>query len=260
MLRPQSMRLSPFPALTAVLLGMVTVAEPVGAQTAPTGGPSSASAEAAPAPPPASGSGQARALVHYERSRAYYAAGRYRASIAELEAAVRLDPNGYNLYFDLGLVYERIGRLPEALGAYRRYLAHVQDPVERERAERIIARLQGARSELADLYPVRGNADTLFWSGTLGSVATLVAGGALLASALRADETTEALRHDNAPAWRVREAMDSAQGQHLAADVTLLGGGALAVTAVLLYLLRETPAPNAPLCLSANGAGLRLRF
>jgi Flp pilus assembly protein TadD len=247
------MRAPPHAALLAAALGLVARTASAIAQTIT--GP--AASEASPITP---STAQARAVVHYERSRAYYAAGRYRAAITELETAARLDPSGYNLFFDLGLVYERIGRIDEAMGAYRRYLAHTQDPLERERAERIIARLVGARVELAEIAQRRGHADALFWTVSVGSAVSLVAGGTLLASALRADGVVDELQRGGAPEARVRESMSSANTQHIAADVALIGGGALAVTAVLLYLLREAPPPNTPLCVSANGAGLRLRF
>ena len=78
--------------------------------------------------------------MHYERSRTYYAAGRYRASIVELETAIRMDPTGTNLYFDLGLLYERVGRIDRAMEAYRTYLVRTSDPAERERRVHFIQR------------------------------------------------------------------------------------------------------------------------
>ncbi len=187
-------------------------------------------------PPPtiAPTEAQGRALHHYERGRAYYAVGRYRSAISELETAIRLDPAGFNLYFDLGLVYERVGDAEHALAAYRHYLEHVSDPAERERAERIVSRVQGARIEIQDMQARRGRADAWFWGTATASLATLVTGSALLiAGATEANPQTAGT-------------LNVVGGTGLA-----LGAG-LGVTAALLYFLREAPPRYAPRCITAG--------
>jgi tetratricopeptide (TPR) repeat protein len=179
---------------------------------------------------------QARALVHYERGRAYYAAGRYRSAINELETAIHLDPAGFNLFFDLGLVYERTNQPDRAVTAYRHYLEHVTDPAERERAERIIQRVDGGRAELADINSRHGRADAAFWTLTATSLAALVGGGVAVVLASQ----------------RGGLSMMQADNLRIGGDIALIGGGALAITAAVLYLVRDGVPPNTPVCVTAG--------
>ncbi len=154
------------------------------AQTAPAPSPPVPPPVVVPVTPPAPTGPPPEAVAHYERGWAYYALGRYRVAAQELERAVRLDPSGYNLYFDLGLVYERMGEVDYAIGAYRRYFAYSAEPAERDRADRIVQRLIGARREIAELrVRPRGNADGWVWfTGVLGLGAIGVGTGLLLAA------------------------------------------------------------------------------
>ncbi len=185
-------------------------------------------------------------MLHYERGRSYYAVGRYRSAIAELETAIRLDPTGYNLYFDLGLVYERVGMTDAALTAYRHYLDHLTDPAERERAERILTRLQGARVELEDMRTRRGRADVWFWTVGAASVAALVTGGVVLTTALLEPRAATARTYE------------------LAAGTTLSIGAGLAITAAVLYFARDAAPTSIPRCVTASvdahGAHVALGF
>jgi tetratricopeptide (TPR) repeat protein len=116
---------------------------------------------------------QAQALVHYERGRRHYAAGRYRLAVRELERAFLLDPEGTNLQYNLGMVYERLGAVEPAARAYRRYLTGIEDPEERMRTQRILSRLRGARAELDAVSLRRGRADGLFWATTGAALASV---------------------------------------------------------------------------------------
>jgi tetratricopeptide (TPR) repeat protein len=189
---------------------------------------------------------QSQALMHYERGRGYYAAGRYRSAINEHETAIALDPSGFNLYFDLGLVYERVGMVDEALGAYRHYLEHVTDPAERDRADRIVSRVQGARVELHDLQARYGRADVWFWAFAAASMSSLATGGILLVAGLR---------EPMAPA---------SNGVTVTGEALLIAGGGLAVAATLLYFTRLAPPRYLPRCITAgadaHGARVGLSF
>jgi tetratricopeptide (TPR) repeat protein len=224
------MRAHRLAATLASVLSIVAVTNSAWSQTpSPSPEPSPS-----PAPPPVvPTAAQQEALIRYERGRAYYAAGRYRMAVVELEAAAQLDPLGYNLYFDLGLVYERLGEVDQASVAYRRYLEHISDPVERERAERIVVRLRGARAELGDVHRGHGDADGWFWLTAALSIGALGVGTTLLVTAHSADNTPRT-----------------------AGEVFLVGGGALAVTAALLYFARLAPPQHTPHCVTA-GVGLR---
>lgn len=237
MLPPFSMR-RPVPAASlAALFCVVTVARGAQAQIASGEGSSSlappSSSSSSPPPGPVSESLSA-AVLHYERGRSYYAVGRYRSAIAELETAIRLDPAGFNLYFDLGLVYERVGMTDRALAAYRRYLDHLTDPAERERAERIVARLQGARVEIEDMRTHRGRADVWFWSATAASVAALVTTGIVLTAAWTAPSSA------------------STPPLELAGGTTLSISAGLALTAAVLYFARDAVPRELSHCITAS--------
>jgi tetratricopeptide (TPR) repeat protein len=94
---------------------------------------------------------QKEAEKHYKRARELYQLGRYREAIAQLEAALRLDPKGAELLYNLGLVHEKLGDADEAIDAYKRYLEVLgpdADPEEVAKIRGAIRRLEGAKSEL----------------------------------------------------------------------------------------------------------------
>lgn len=103
-----------------------------------------------PAEPPKSPN-KIKAEAHYKRARELYQLGRYREAIAQLEAALKLDPQGAELLYNLGLVHEKLGDADEAIDAYKRYLkvlGPAADPEEKKKIEGAIRRLEGAKSEL----------------------------------------------------------------------------------------------------------------
>jgi len=160
----------------------------------------------------------APARWQYNAARDAYAAGHYRRAAALLEAALALDPSGTNLWFNLGVVRERLGELDRAVTAYQRYLSQLADPAERARAARIVARLEGARVELAAMHPRRGLADGLFF---------VTAGAALATTALGVT-------------WF---ATDPIEGLDPVPVAFTSAGIALGVFATVLYFAREVPRP-----------------
>ncbi|MGR3758566.1 tetratricopeptide repeat protein [Roseobacteraceae bacterium NS-SX3] len=56
----------------------------------------------------------------YERARAYFAAGLYGPSVADLERALALNPSDYNAIYALGVVFEHFRDPPRAYEAYQR--------------------------------------------------------------------------------------------------------------------------------------------
>ncbi len=116
-------------------------------------GPGTAASEAASDPPPEPKKTQAQleAEKHYKRARELYQLGRYREAIAQLEAALKFDPKGAELLYNLGLIREKLGDVDEAVAAYRRYLDVLgpdADPEEVAKIKNIIKRLEGAKTEL----------------------------------------------------------------------------------------------------------------
>jgi tetratricopeptide (TPR) repeat protein len=103
------------------------------------------------AAPPAPGSPKAVELAkkHFERARAAYGMGSYNTAIEELKEAIRHDPNGKDLVYNLALVHEKLGNVELAIENFKRVVEMEDDPKERERIELIVQRLEGARDELA---------------------------------------------------------------------------------------------------------------
>lgn len=156
------------------------------------------------------------AIIHYERGRQLYAAGRYRQAVYELETAHSLDPTGTNLLLNLGTVHERLGNIDQAILAYERHLTSVTDAAERARTQRIITRLRGARVELAEMSRRHGRADALFWVTTGAAVVGLGLGAAMLITERPGESSPIPI-------------------------VFTVSGASLGVLAAVLYFAREAP-------------------
>jgi tetratricopeptide (TPR) repeat protein len=109
--------------------------------------------QAASEPQPGSPKAVQIAKEHFERARAAYGMGSYKTAVEELKTALRYDPNGKDLVYNLGLVYEKLGEIELAIETFERYLEMETDAKERERVEQIVQRLQGAREEVASEEP-----------------------------------------------------------------------------------------------------------
>lgn len=160
----------------------------------------------------------APARAQYNAAREAYAAGHYRRSAALLDAALQLDPAGTNLWFNLGVVRERLGMIDGAITAYERYAERVTDPAERDRTRRIVTRLQGARAELLAVGLRRGRADGLFFLTTGAAVASTTLGVVWFAT-------------------------ERAGGVDPVPVVFTAAGVGLGVLAAVLYFAREVPRP-----------------
>jgi tetratricopeptide (TPR) repeat protein len=197
------------------------------------------------------------AVEHYHRGRDHYQAGRYREALSELERALSLDPRSPNLVYNVARVHELLGELEEASRFYTRYrdMLPVNETEERARVDAILLRLEGAKDQVdppadealrepeAPVPMERGLADGTFWTiaglGASALVASAVAGGLALREEKQASRFVIG-----------RDGDASGHGEHvrradrlaLSSDVTLIIGSTLAVTSVLLYMLRERPA------------------
>lgn len=139
----------------ALVLGL---GGPAGVGATPAASASATPPASAAAAAPPSDAAAAEAARHFDRARAAYQQGDYQGAAAELEHAVRLDPEDADLLFNLSLVYEKLGDLDRAI-EYQRRLAHaVSDPDERARAERTLVRLEGARGTPRQRSPARAAA------------------------------------------------------------------------------------------------------
>jgi len=97
---------------------------------------------------------QVKAQQHFQHAKDLYQAGSYRDAIGELEAARALDPKAKDLVFNLGIVNEKLLKFDEAIANFREYLE--MDGVsaqEKQKAESIIKRIEGAKREAATTTP-----------------------------------------------------------------------------------------------------------
>jgi tetratricopeptide (TPR) repeat protein len=94
-------------------------------------------------------SAEADAKKHFDKAREHYANGRYREAIEQLETALRIDPKGADLLYNLGVIHEKLQEVDPAIDYYQRYVLMIDDAEEQGRVEKIILRLEKARDELA---------------------------------------------------------------------------------------------------------------
>lgn len=196
------------------------------------------------------------ALEFFQAGREHYSAGRYAEAAAAMEQAIALDPNSETLVFNLARIYELLGELDRAIHYGRRYREMVAyDPTEVERADATLRRLDGAREWLAlrqaeqapELRPLapreivreRGVIDTAFWAVLASGAGLLAAGGILGGVALSKQNSADNIvAADSLDQGERVDLRNQADGLALAADVTIIAGGATCVAALLLYLLR----------------------
>ena len=97
----------------------------------------SASVAQVPVPTPAAApeSPEAGARQHFDRALELYRAGHYAEALEQLKAAAKLDPDGKDLFFNLALVHEKLGQVPDAIAALSRFRELETDATERERAD-----------------------------------------------------------------------------------------------------------------------------
>jgi tetratricopeptide (TPR) repeat protein len=156
--------------------------------------PAKAPAGPAPALVDEADPGKVQARLFFEKAKELYAAGRYREAAEQLEAALKRDPQGKDLVYNLALVRERLGEPEEAIVWVDRYLAMKLEPAERQRAEAFRRRLEGAREEIAEkrrkvvVVPVtveRERAvDAWVWAPASAAGAAAIAGAVLGSLAL----------------------------------------------------------------------------
>jgi tetratricopeptide (TPR) repeat protein len=90
-----------------------------------------------------------QALALHDEAWVLYEQGRYRAAIDRLEAALRIDPEGRELVYNLALLHEKLADLAPAITYYRRYLEMESDPKTKARIQATLRRLEGAEREAA---------------------------------------------------------------------------------------------------------------
>jgi tetratricopeptide (TPR) repeat protein len=226
-------------------------------------GPASAQAPVRPAD--AAPAAESDARPHFERALELYRAGRYADALPELEVAANLDPGGKDLFFNLALVHEKLGQLPEAIAALERFGELETDAAERARARVTIQRLKGAKANQAAAQPAatpcpaapappaqRQGRPTAILVGTASvAVVSLVVGAIFGAKAL-ADDVDNSGTSASLSLGQLRERRRRAEREALVADVAFALGAASAGTFAGVWLL--SPGDSAQ-----RSAGITLR-
>lgn len=225
-----------------------------------------------------------RALALHDEARELYAHGHYRAAVARLEAALALDPEGKELVYNLALIHERLGEVDAAALYYRRYLAMETVPREREKIQRVLRRLEGAREELgaspeapklppsapvAPVAPPRVVSPWIVITGLVGAtgICTSVVLGI---SALVRSPGADAMINPSFTADQLVAEAGAAHRQIVGANIALLVGLAATGATVVLYSTSRVapspspspkpPAPRVDLALGPFSGALKVSF
>jgi tetratricopeptide (TPR) repeat protein len=116
--------------------------------------------------------GKATARAHYETATRLYAVGEYERALAEFKSAyVAKDDPAF--LFNIGQCHRKLGRIDEAISAYRNFLSHapVDDP-SRPQVEAILRRTQDDAVFREDLEPGEASAPVPTWTDPFEVVAS----------------------------------------------------------------------------------------
>ncbi|WP_437994464.1 tetratricopeptide repeat protein [Sorangium sp. So ce145] len=291
------------PALAAQVPPPEPLRAPLVAPAAPPAQPPQGGGPSAPAPPPEGGGPSPpappplsrdeeekrlrieRATALHDEAQRRYKRGEYRAAIAQLEAAVALDPEGKELIYNLAMIHERLGEIDEAERYYRRYLHMEALPKAREEVHAVLTRLKGAKRELASAkappsapakaasvstalpylprlprHPVAVGSATprATWLGVSGGIAagSLVVGGVFAALAVARDPGAGERTGAGVSIADLQADASAAHRCAVAADVAFLVAGLSGAAALYLYLSPEAPAAS-PAARGASAVGAR---
>ncbi|MGO8997536.1 MAG: tetratricopeptide repeat protein [Polyangiaceae bacterium] len=200
-----------------------------------------------------------QAHQHAARAHELYQQGSYHEAITELETALKLDPNGKDLVFNLGVVHEKLGDIEDALRYFQRYEGMDLDAQERAKADTYLKRLQGARKEVEKppepipvpvvVPPVQlppehyGRFDWLTASAAVIGVAGLAMGTAYGVKAL-ADRPSGTTTTDTDGYNQYENSEATAHREAVTADVCFIAGAAGVAGAVVLFFARTRPSAS----------------
>ncbi len=227
-----------------------------------------------------------RALELHDEARALYAEGKYHDAISKLRRAVAADPKGKMLFYNLGLIQEKLGKLDAALEDYGKCLELEHDAAERERLGAIIDRISGARLD-AQMHRERDkraappppvppaephiHVNPWVWVSASSAAASVFVGGMLAARAAALDPGSEASTSASTSVADLQADADAAHSHAIGADVAFGIAGASAVAAVVLAITTTTTTSDrsagqrsrpvrAGWSLQLDRAALQLRF
>lgn len=205
---------------------------------------------------------EAGARRHFDNALGLYRAGHYAEALEELKSAAVLDPGGKDLFFNLALVHEKLGQLPQAVAALERFRELETDSTERERASLAIERLKGAETATpvapasepvcpAAAAPPAGKPTTVLVGTASLAVVSLLVGSVFGAKAL-SDDVGETGTSASLSLGQLRERGRRAEREALVADIAFALAAASAGTFAGVWLL----SPGDP---RQRSAGITLR-
>ena len=209
----------------------------------------------------APGTREAGAREHFESALGLYRAGHYAEALQQLESAAALDPAGKDLFFNLALVHEKLGQLPQAVAALERFRELETDATERERARLTIERLKGAETATpiaraqepvctAPAPPSAGKPTAVLVGAASLAVVSLIVGSAFGAKAL-SDDVGGTGTSASLSLGQLRERGRRADQEALVADIAFALAAASGGTFAGVWLL----SPGDP---SQRSAGITL--
>jgi tetratricopeptide (TPR) repeat protein len=222
----------------------------------------------------------ARAVALNDEASALYEQGHYRAAADKLEEAIRLDPNGKDLVYNLAVLHEKLADLDEAIALYRRYLDTESDPRSKTRVQATLRRLEGARRERDErrgsaagprvegalappppAAPARPLRPWVLGAGGLAAV-SLALSASFGMSAVARDPGASPRTGDGVTAADLAGQAHTAHAHAVVADATLIIGLIAAGAATTLYLTTPRSTPTAALAprLAIAPGSLALRF
>jgi tetratricopeptide (TPR) repeat protein len=196
-----------------------------------------------------------RALKLHDEAKTLYKKGKYNDAIEKLKLAVELDPDAKILYYNLGLIEEKLGHIDTAIAYFRRCLELENKHDEKVHLARTIKRLEGARQYVDwsnnqqaapviirrssggdSRHPGGGASHLLPWVYVAGG-ATVVAAAIGVGLAVRAGDVDPGDTPATAPGRTMDDLQaqaDEAHGLAIGADVSFgIAAGALATTVAL---------------------------
>ncbi len=206
-----------------------------------------------------------QAVKMHEEAHDLYTKGEYRLAVNKIEEAIALDPNSAELYYNQGVIYEKLGELENAMRAYSGSLERETDPQMRAKLQGIVERLVGAKAErdaaawaaeTPKAKPVeaprpppteRKFTDHRFFGWMVASSGVALAGfataGILGASAISVSPGDTPTTGAGRTYSDLVVARDRAAERATLADVGLGVGVAALVTTVAFYVLGREPSP-----------------
>ncbi|MEQ9320280.1 MAG: tetratricopeptide repeat protein [Polyangiaceae bacterium] len=191
------------------------------------------------------------ALELHDEARELYARGDYAGAVDKLREAVRLDPDAKTLFYNLGLIEEKMGRIDAALADYKRCLELETNPDERANLALVIKRLEGAREAMSfgpaplpapapppPPAPTDDGVSPWVWVTGATALSSFIAAAVLASRAGAVDPGDDATTNVSTPLEQLEA--DAAQAHQLALGADIALGIGIAATAATIVIALVT--------------------